>query len=372
MKPEPFQTTIQLTRPLLPDYNKLQQKLSVIWKNRWLTNMGPLHNEFESVLKSYLGAKNLLVYQNGTIALMLALNALNLTGEVITTPFTFPATVNAITWNKLEPVFCDIVPGSFNIDPELIEAKITPQTSAILAVHIFGTLCDVEKIDAIAAKHNLKVIYDAAHCIGLNNERLINSGDITMFSLHATKLFHTFEGGALTFKNSELLEKLSMLRNFGIKNSEEVSYSGLNGKLNEMQAAVGLCLFDKIQSEKDKRQRVRDEYGNAFRNSGHIEFKLPANSNDSLQYYVISIRDSAKQSRDQIHRKLNDYNLITRKYFTPLGHKYKFLQQHADNFYPVAEKYSKQLLALPFYGDLKPKIVSKIAELVTLATEAKL
>ncbi len=373
MKPTPFKTQIQLTRPMVPDYNLLQKKLSVIWKNRWLTNMGPLHNEFEEALKSYLGAKDLLVFQNGTIALLLGLNALDLKGQVITTPFTFPATINAITWNNLEPVFCDILPGTFNIDPAKIEAAITPETSAILAVHMFGTLCDTEALTGIAKKHNLKLIYDAAHCIGLgSNKTLLDAGDITMFSLHATKLFHTVEGGALIFKDALLKQKLSQLRNFGIKDGEEVSYSGLNGKLNEFQAAIGLCLLGEIGNEKRRRQQVRVNYREAFRNSEHVQYDLPANTNDSLQYYVIGIKSSAKSTRDEIFLRLKDYNLITRKYFTPLAHKYKFLPQHAAKSFPVAEQYSAQLLALPFYGSLDFKTVGKIAELVTLASEAKL
>ncbi|MCK4827649.1 DegT/DnrJ/EryC1/StrS family aminotransferase, partial [bacterium] len=245
---KPFEEPIYVTRPLLPDIKELTGKLEEIWDAKWLTNSGPQHVLLEEMLSKTLRVPNTSLFNNGTIALMTACQSLRLSGEVITTPFTFPATPHVLSWNNIKPVFCDIDPGTMNIDAQKIESMITPETTAIMPVHVFGTPCDVVKIQEIADRYSLKVIYDAAHAFGVEFEGqgIGNFGDISMFSFHATKLFHTAEGGALTFKDTNMKARIDLLKNFGIKNEEEVVMPGINGKMNEIQAALGLVNLELV------------------------------------------------------------------------------------------------------------------------------
>lgn len=366
-----FKTPIYITRPLLPNLDQIQSKLKEIWESKWLTNMGTQHKQLEERLKRYLKVKNLVLYNNGTLALLLGIRALNLSDEVITTPFTFPATVEALDWNGITPVFCDIDPKTLNIDPSKIESLITEKTTAILGVHVFGTPCDVEAIQTIANKHKLKVIYDSAHAFGteIKGNPIGNFGDLTMFSFHATKLFHTIEGGALTFKNSLLRQKLDLLKNFGISGPEEVVLSGLNAKMNEVQAAIGLEVLLMVDEERKKRRKIKQIYEESLKEIRGINIINNFNAEkNSFQYFVITIDENIfGKSRDWVHEELKKYNIFTRKYFYPLCSSFKWyntLSSAKPDNLPVANSLVKQVLSLPFYGELTFETIEKISGII--------
>src|SRR3972149_9664453 len=258
----PFKEPVYIARPLLPYLKAITKKLEEVWASKWLANNGPQHQILEKKIAEVLKVPYISLFNNGTIALIVACQSLRLLGEVITTPFTFPATPHVLTWNNIKPLCCDIDPVTMNIDPEKIESMITPQTTGILAVHVFGTPCNVLKIQEVADRYGLKVIYDAAHAFGveINGEGIGNFGDISMFSFHATKLFHTAEGGALTFRDKNLKKRIDLLKNFGIKNEEEVVMPGINGKMNELQAVLGILVLNCIEEEKNKRKTLLNTY----------------------------------------------------------------------------------------------------------------
>jgi len=290
---------------------------------------------------------------------------------VITTPFTFPATVQALDWNGLTPIFCDIEPDTLTIDATKIEALITEKTSAILGVHVFGNPCDVLKIQEIADRHNLKVIYDGAHAFGtkINGRPVSSFGDMTMFSFHATKLFHTIEGGALTFKNQLLEKKLDLLKNFGLEGQEVVALSGLNAKMNEIQAAIGLETLKLVDLEREKRHEIKKAYELHLKNVPGIRIitKLE-NENSSYQYFVIEIDECTfGQSRDWLHEKLQQYNVFPRKYFYPLCSDfvwYKHLKSSQPENLPQAQKTVKEVLSMPYYGELEMTSVLRICNII--------
>ncbi|PTV96832.1 dTDP-4-amino-4,6-dideoxygalactose transaminase [Halanaerobium saccharolyticum] len=368
---QPFKKPIYVTRPLLPSIDNYIDRIEDIWESKWITNNGQQHQKLEEELKGYLKADNLSLINNGTIALQIALKALNLTGEVITTPFTFAATPHAISWNSLKPVFCDIVPETLNIDTDKIEGLVTEETSAILAVHVFGTPCNVEKIDEIARKYDLKIIYDGAHAFGteINGTAIGNYGDITMYSFHATKLFNTIEGGALACSNENLKEKINLLRNFGIKNEEEVVSIGTNGKMNEFQAAMGLEVLKKVEEERRRRKEIKGVYHQELEDIDGISF-IPESKDvkSSQQYLVIRINEEVfGLSRDEVYEKLKEYNVFSRKYFYPLCSNYEMyndLSSSQKEKLPVANKIVKEVLALPFHGDLNKNDVIKICNII--------
>lgn len=366
-----FEQPIYVTRPLLPDISAVTERMKTVWDSRQLTNFGAQHDELSSQLKEYLEVDHISMFSNGTLALLLGLRALNLTGEVITTPFTFPATVQALDWNNLTPVFCDIDPVNFNIDADKIEALITEKTSAILGVHVFGNPCDVEKIQAIADKHKLKVIYDGAHAFGskIHGVPISSFGDMTMFSFHATKLFNTVEGGALTYSDPSLDRQLDLLRNFGIVNSEEVALSGLNAKLNEIQAGVGIEVLKVVEEERSKRHAIKRAYE---KNLADIEgirvLTTLEDKSSSYQYFVIEIDEAIfGQSRDTVHQELQKYNVFARKYFYPLCSDFEWygeLPSARPENLPNAQKAVQQVLALPYYGDLPIESVEAICGII--------
>lgn len=363
--------SIYITRPLLPDLNDVYAKLKDVWDSKWLTNNGPQEGYLKEELKQYLQVENLSLFNNGTFALLLGLRALNLTGEVITTPFTFPATVQTLDWNNLTPVFCDIDPTTLTLDAAKIEPLITEKTSAILGVHTFGNPCDVEQIQSIANKYNLKVIYDGAHTFGtnLNKKPISEYGDMTMFSFHATKLFNTVEGGALTFRDNSLVEKLNLLKNFGIANPEEVVLSGLNAKLNEIQAVVGLEVLKLVETERKKRHEIKRAYELYLNDVPGINVLTKLEDEcSSYQYFVIQIDEELYgRSRDWLHEKLKEYNVFTRKYFYPLCSNfewYQHLESARKENLPVANKTVTQVLAMPFYGELQLESVEKICKVI--------
>lgn len=366
-----FKEPIYITRPLLPNLQDVYSKLSEVWGSKWLTNNGPQQINLEKALKDYLHVENLSLFNNGTSALLLGLKALDLTGEVITTPFTFPATVQALDWNNLIPVFSDIDSRTLTLDAAKIESLITEKTSAILGVHTFGNPCDVEQIQLIANKYNLKVIYDGAHSFGtnLNNKPIGYYGDMTMFSFHATKLFNTVEGGALTFSDESLVEKLSLLKNFGIANPEEVVLSGLNAKLNEIQAVFGLEVLKLVENERKKRHEIKRAYEYYLKDVPGINMLTKLEGEESsYQYFVIQIDEELYgKSRDWLHEKLKESNVYTRKYFYPLCSDfewYKHLESARKVNLPIAQKAVKQVLAMPYYGELQIESVEKICKLI--------
>lgn len=366
-----FDQPIYVTRPLLPDIDDVTGRLKTVWDSKQLTNFGKQHDELSCQLQKYLEVDHISMFSNGTLALLLGLKALKLTGEVITTPFTFPATVEALDWNNLTPVFCDIDPVTFNIDADKIEALITEKTSAILAVHVFGNPCDVEKIQAIADKHGLKVIYDAAHAFGskINGVPISCFGDMTMFSFHATKLFNTIEGGALTYSDPELSKQLSLLRNFGIADAETVVLSGLNAKMNEIQAAVGLEVLKVIGKERNKRHAVKKVYEEKLANIEGIRVLTTLEGRaSSYQYFVIGIDEGAfGKSRDVVDKELQKYNVFARKYFYPLCSDFEWyseLPSAQPEHLPHAQRAVQQVLALPYYGELPINSVEEICGII--------
>ena len=363
---------IFVTRPLLPNLSSLETHLNDIWESKWLTNMGSKHNELENKLKDVLKVPNVSLFNNGTIALLVAIKALDLPygSEVITTPFTFAATPHCITWNGLKPVFCDIEPDTMTIDANKIESLITPNTSAILGVHVYGFPCDVERIDAIAKKHNLKVIYDAAHAFSteINGKGIGTFGDITMFSFHATKLYNTIEGGCLTFNDTDLDRKIYNLRNFGIQSEELVEEVGINGKLNEIQAAVGLENLKLYKAEQEKRKRVKAFYDeNLLKIKGIRIPKMPENVTNSYQYYPIVIKDDYELTRNELYEKFKAANILTRKYFYPACTDYECYKNDlavklAD--LSVVNDLKHRVLCLPYYGTLTNEELNIICEVI--------
>ncbi len=379
---KPFEKEILVTRPLLPDLSVFTTKLQEVWNAQWLTNNGKQHQIFEEKVKEVLKVPNLSLFNNGTIALMTACQSLRLSGEVITTPFTFAATPHVLTWNNIKPIFCDIEPEYMNIDAEKIESMITPQTTAILGVHVFGNPCDVYKIQEIADRYGLKVIYDAAHAFGTqiplhppekSKKQVMtgigNFGDITMFSFHATKLFHSAEGGALTFKDHNLKKRIDLLKNFGIKNEDEVVMPGINGKMNEVQAALGLVVLDLVDEERRKRKKLSEIYKGLLKDIPGISFvNLPSETINSYQYFVIKIDKSLfGLTRDAVYDEFKKYNVFTRKYFYPLCSEYtcyKQLPSSDPRNLPVANQIASEVLSMPFYGTLTQEEVEKICNIL--------
>ena len=368
---QPFDKPIYVTRPLLPSLDKFTDKLREIWDSKWLTNNGRQHLILEEKIKNVLKVPYLSLFNNGTIALVVACQSLRLAGEVITTPFTFPATPHVLTWNNIKPIFCDIDPVTMNIDANKIESMITPQTTAILSVHVYGTPCDVVKIQEIADKYGLKVIYDAAHAFGveLSGVGIGNFGDISMMSFHATKLFHTAEGGALIFTDQNLKTRIDFLKNFGIKNEEEVVMPGINGKMNEIQAALGLVVLDYVEDERNKRKILSDTYRQCLKDISGITM-LPENQNlrSSYQYFVIRIDEELFGcSRNYVYEQFKKYNVFTRKYFYPLCSNfscYKQLPSASTANLPIANLIAEQVLSLPLYGELTISDVEKICNIL--------
>jgi dTDP-4-amino-4,6-dideoxygalactose transaminase len=368
---KPFEQPIYVTRPLLPSLQELSRKLEEVWASQWLTNNGPQHVLLEEKLQELLKVPTLSLFNNGTIALITACQSLRLSGEVITTPFTFPATPHVLSWNNIRPVFCDIDPVTMNIDAGKIESMITPQTTGILAVHVFGTPCDVAAIQQVADRYGLKVVYDAAHAFGVevDGRGIGTFGDISMFSFHATKLFHTAEGGALTFNDPNLKPRIDLLKNFGIKNEEEVVMPGINGKMNEIQAALGLVLLDYIEEERSKRKILIDTYKELLHDVEGISFlEGMSGVRNSYQYFVIRIDEKLfGRSRDSVYDRFKQCNVFTRRYFYPLCSSYTCYRQipssSPDNL-PAAHAVVKEVLSMPLYGALSPGDVERICNML--------
>ena len=368
---KPFPNPIHVTRPILPDISKVNKIIETIWESKQLTNSGIMAQTLEKELSHFLKVDNLSLFCNGTTALQLACKALRLTGEVITTPFTFAATPHAISWCGLEPVFCDIEGDTFNLDPEKIEELITPRTSAILPVHVFGIPCRLGRIQEIADKYALKVVYDAAHAFGveIGGKSIGSFGNISMFSFHATKVFHTIEGGALAFESSSLKQRSDLLRNFGIVNEDCIIEAGTNGKLNELQSAVGLLVLELICGEIAERKRLTFLYRELLKDIPGIGFcNDMENVTHNYNYFVITV-DKAEfgHSRDELLQTLRKYNVYARKYFYPLNSHlpcYRNRPSANSTNLPVAEKAADMTLALPLYGELAEYEVETICTVI--------
>jgi dTDP-4-amino-4,6-dideoxygalactose transaminase len=367
----PFDDPIYVTRPLLPPLDDVRARLEEVWQARWLTNAGEQHARLEQALLDRLGVAQLSLFNNGTIALLVAIRALGLRGEVITTPFTFPATPHALAWGGITPVFADIDPVRLTIDPARVEALITPKTTAILGVHVYGVPCDVEALAAVAKRHGLRLLYDGAHAFGVrcNGRGIGTFGDATMFSFHATKLFHTAEGGAVTCADPDLRHRIERQKNFGIAGQELVECVGINGKMNELQAALGLSVLTGMDAEIDRRRGILAIYQQRLGGVRGLTLmpELPG-VESSYQYCAVRI-DAGRfgQSRDEVQQTLKTYNVFARKYFYPLCSDYDCYRQlpSADPAcLPVARLATSQVLCLPLYGSLEPSAVETICDIV--------
>lgn len=352
---------INVTKPFLPPKEEYDKYLQGIWQRNWVTNHGPLANELELRLKEFLGAPHLLFLNNGTIALQIAIKALELKGEIITTPFSYVATTSSIVWEGCKPVFVDIDKDSFNIDPAKIEAAITPNTSAILATHVFGNPCDLAAIDVLAKKHGLPVIYDAAHCFGTTykGQSVFNFGDVSTTSFHATKLFHTGEGGAVFTQQPELLKKLAYLRNFGHETPVDFAMVGINGKNSELHAAMGLSVLPYMPSILRKRKELSDRYDSVLKNLRIKKQQLLKGAGYNYSYYPIVFETEALLQKSM--EELNKYQVFPRRYFYPSLDTLNYVD---EQLCPVSRDIAGRILCLPLYYDLSLEEVDMIARLL--------
>ena len=341
---------INVTKTYLPNKEKYKKYIDEIYENGWLTNNGPLVQRLEKKLAQYLGVKNIILVSNGTVALETAYRTLDIKGFVITTPFSFVATTSSLVTNKLIPIFVDINEKTFNLNPKNIEKKITSRTSAILPVHVFGNACEVEEIKKIANKHNLKVIYDAAHAFDVKykDKSLLSYGDISTLSFHATKLFHTIEGGALIINDDSLLEKVRYLINFGIKNQEEIPHLGTNAKMNEFEAAMGLCVLDDIESIKESRKNVIELYKKEL--SSLVVFQ-EQNKQASQNYSYMPVVFKSEDELLRVQKALNEKEIYPRRYFYPSLDTLEFIEPKQEC--EISRDISKRVLCLPVFAELQ-------------------
>lgn len=355
--------TIRIAKPMLPSLMEFFFYATKIWKSRMVSNNGQFHMQLEKDLLHFLEAENVVIYSNGHLALEAAIEAMELSGDVITTPFTFSSTTQAILRKGLKPVFCDISADNYTIDVDKIESLITDKTSAILPVHVYGNVCDVERIQQIADRHNLKVIYDAAHSFGVkfNNVSVCQFGDASMLSFHATKVFNTLEGGAVVFREGILRQKLNALKNFGIDSDGFISSSGGNAKMNELQALIGLLNLKKINVEIKNRRLVYEQYQDGFINYNGISLvSEQINVKSNYSYYSILITNEEKSSEELVIF-LNSKRIVAKRYFFPLTSEIGQLQENINaNQTPIAKYVSDRVVALPIYGDLKRKEVQRV------------
>ena len=362
---------IYVTQPALPPLDEFIEYLKTIWDNKILTNNGPFHQQFEKQLAEYLGVKYISVFSNGTLALITALQALHITGEVITTPFSFVATTHSLWWNNIKPVFVDIEPEHFNIDPQKIEAAITPQTTAIMPVHVYGNPCKIETIQKIADTYGLKVIYDAAHAFGvkINGNSVLNFGDLSIMSFHATKVFNTIEGGAIVCQDEKMKKRIDFLKNFGFADELTVVAPGINAKMNELQAAYGLLQLKYVDEYIDKRKAIADLYRKELASVQGIRFHEDMqNVRHGYPYFPIFI-DPIKygQSRNEVYELLQKHNIFGRRYFYPLISQfptYRGLSSAKPENLPVATKVAEQVICLPIYPELHLESVNQIINIL--------
>jgi dTDP-4-amino-4,6-dideoxygalactose transaminase len=350
---------IFVTQPFLPPLEEFQEYLKDIWKSKWVTNNGRYHQELEKALCDYLGVKYISLFSNGTLALVTALQVLRITGEVITTPYSFVASTHSLWWNNIKPVFIDIDPDSFNLDPNKIEAAITPHTTAILPVHVYGNPCDVHRIKEIADTYGLKVIYDACHTFGvtINGIPVLNFGDLSVVSFHATKVYTTFEGGAIVCHDDATKKRIDNLKNFGFVNETTVVTPGINAKMNEIQAAMGLLQLKYIDRAIAKRKEIAERYRAGLKGiAGLTHLDDFPDVRHCYPYFPILIdKDKFGKTRDAVYEELKKHNIYGRRYFYPLISQfptYKGLASARPGKMPIAEKMAQQVVCLPIYPDL--------------------
>jgi dTDP-4-amino-4,6-dideoxygalactose transaminase len=361
---------IYITRPLLPPLEQFLPYLEQMWSNKILTNGGPFHQELEQALCDYLGVKHIALFANGTLALITALQALRITGEVITTPYSFVATAHSLLWNGIKPVFVDIDPVTFNLDPEKIEAAITPQTTAIMPVHCYGHPCDVDRIQKIADNYGLKLIYDAAHAFGVQCQSgsVLEHGDLSVLSFHATKVFNTFEGGAIVCPNAKTKQHIDHLKNFGFVDEVTVVAPGINGKMSEINAAFGLLQLQNINEALQRRKAIDARYRENL--AGIKGIHCLGNAGEKVAnyaYFPILVRPEYSLSRDALYQKLRDNEVYARRYFYPLISDfpmYRGMPSAAPANLPVARKVASEVLCLPIYPTLSDEEMSFILELI--------
>ncbi|MDR2146044.1 MAG: DegT/DnrJ/EryC1/StrS family aminotransferase [Tannerella sp.] len=362
---------ITVSKPCLPPLEEFIPYLQQIWDNKWLTNNGPLHQQLEKELADYLGVEYISLFSNGTLALMSALQALNIQGEVITTPFSFVATTHSIWWNKSTPVFVDIEPGYLNLDPYKIEAAITEKTEAIMPVHVYGNPCQVDEIQRIADKYQLKVIYDAAHAFGVKKDgnSIMKYGDLSVLSFHATKVYSTIEGGAIVCHTSEMKHHIDNLKNFGFRGETVVEEPGINAKLNEVQAAYGLLQLKYVDGFIASRKRISELYRELLKDiQGISAFNDMKGVSHAYSYFPILVdEEKYGMSRDDLYEKLKENDILGRRYFYPLisdFEPYKSLLSAKSANIPIATKIAQQVLCLPIYVELSEEEVRYIVNVL--------
>ena len=367
---------LYVTRPVLPPLEDFNTYLSEIWEHRWLTNNGTFHRQLEQKLAEFLGVRYVSLFSNGTLALVTALQVLRISGEVITTPYTFVATTHSLNWNGIKPVFCDIEPNTMNMNPDKIEALITPQTTAILPVHVYGNPCAIEKIQTIADIHGLKVIYDAAHAFAVEKDKksILNFGDLSVLSFHATKIFTTMEGGAIVTNDPKLKKRIDYLKNFGFADETTVMAPGINGKMNEMQAALGLLQLKEVEASIASRQKISERYRVMLADIPGLRFlNDQAGIKHNYSYFPVFIDEiNFGKTRDQVYEHLKTEQIFARRYFYPLTSSfpmYRGLSSANPNNLPVAHKISAQVLCLPLYPGLSEADQDRVVKEITAFKE---
>lgn len=361
---------IYVTQPYLPPLKDFIPYLEKIWDSKVLTNGGPFHQQLEKELAVYLGVQHISLFTNGTIALVTALQALRVTGEVITTPYSFVATAHSLLWNGIKPVFVDIDPVTLNMDASKIEASITPQTTAIMPVHCYGLPCNVREIQRIADTYNLKVIYDAAHAFGVKYEdaSVLNYGDLSVLSFHATKVFNTFEGGAIISPDAKTKLRIDQLKNFGFVDELTVVAPGINGKMSEINAAIGLLQLGQMEHIIERRKEVDVYYRQNLKDIKGISFlAYPNNVNLNYSYFPMLVNDEYPICRDDLYERFKEINVFSRRYFYPLISSfpmYRGLPTASKDNLPVANKAARQILCLPIYPDLQKVDQDKIIDFI--------
>jgi len=361
---------IYVTQPHLPPLEEFIPYLQQIWDNKILTNGGPMHQQLEAALSDYLGVEHVALFNNGTIALLTALQALRVTGEVITTPYSFVATAHSLLWNGIKPVFADIDPHTLNLDPAKIEAAITPQTTAIMPVHCYGNPCDVEAIQKIADNYNLRVIYDAAHAFGVEDAggSILRHGDMSVLSFHATKVFNTFEGGAIICPDAKTKKRIDQLKNFGFVDEVTVVAPGINGKMSEINAAFGLLQLKHIDHALERRREIDRYYRQELQDVPGIRVvDGTGQTTANYSYFPILVDSDYPLSRDGLYQKLKDNNIFGRRYFYPLISEfpmYRGMNSAERNNLPVSVKIAEKVICLPIYSNLENHDAARVVNLI--------
>ena len=364
---------ITVTSPLLPNLDEFHSMLQEIWSSKWITNNGSFHKQLEKELAAYLKVPYISLFTNGTLPLITALQALRITGEVITTPYSFVATTHSLWWNGIKPVFVDIDPATGNIDPDKIEAAITPKTTAIMPVHVYGKPCDTQRIQQIADKYGLKVIYDAAHAFGVevNGESILKAGDMSTLSFHATKVYNTIEGGALVMHDEKTKQRIDYLKNFGFANEVEVIAPGINSKMDEMRAAYGLLNLKQVDAAIEARHQVAVKYREALRSIKGITFMddMPGVKHNYSYFPIFIDAEKYGMTRDELYLKMKEQNVLGRRYFYPLISEfstYRGLPSAAPENLPNAHKMADSVICLPMHHELGNEEIERILNTIIL------